>query len=198
MRRRNSASLSGQLRTAQELERKSLSRELHDQVGQMLDGAADGTRRPGTIAWRCPERASARIALAKGTVEQTLGIVRNIAMLLRPSMLDDLGLTPAIAWLVKDLSRSSGIDIHSDVDPSADALPDELRTCVYRVIQEALTNVCRHSGAHNVAVRLTTSKGEVVGQVTDDGRGFDVAARRSGLGLLGMEERVNALGGSLR
>ena len=82
---------------------------------------------------------SSRIARAKGTVEQTLRIVRNIAMLLRPSMLDDLGLTPALAWLVKEMSRSSGIDIRADIDPALDSRPDAHRTRLYRVIQEALT-----------------------------------------------------------
>ena len=81
-------------------------------------------------------------------------MVRNIAMLLRPSMLDDLGLTPALAWLVKEISRSSGMEIEADVDPALDLLPDTHRTCLYRVVQEALTNVSKHAGAHKVEVSL--------------------------------------------
>jgi signal transduction histidine kinase len=95
---------------------------------------------------------SSRIAHAKSIVEQTLGMIRNIAMLLRPSMLDDLGLTPAVAWLVKDVSRSSGMEIEADVDPMLDLLPDAHRTCLYRVVQEALTNVCKHAGAHKTFI----------------------------------------------
>ena len=93
--------LSGQLRTTQEQERKYLSRELHDQVGQMLTGVRMELASIARIHADSESEVSARIARAKGTVEQTLRIVRNIAMLLRPSMLDDLGLTPALIWLLK-------------------------------------------------------------------------------------------------
>ncbi len=189
--------LSGQLRTAQERERKSLSRELHDQVGQLLTGVRMELTGMARLHGDAESELSLRIARAKTTVEQTLRIVRNIAMLLRPSMLDDLGLTPALAWLVKDMSRASGIDIQSEVDPSADMLPEELRTCAYRVIQEALTNVCRHSGARHAAVTLTSREGCVVGRIADDGGGFDTRQKRSGIGLLGMEERVKALNGNV-
>ena len=189
--------LSVQLRTAQEQERKSLSRELHDQVGQLLTGVRMELTGMARLHGDAESELSLHIARAKTTVEQTLRIVRNIAMLLRPSMLDDLGLTPALAWLVKDMSRASGIDIQSEVDPSADMLPEELRTCAYRVMQEALTNVCRHSGARHSAVTLVSSQGWVVGRITDDGKGFDTREKRGGLGLLGMEERVRALAGSV-
>jgi signal transduction histidine kinase len=120
-------------------------------------------------------------------------------MLLRPSMLDDLGLTPALAWLLKEVSRSSGIEIESEVDPGVDSLPDAQRTCLYRVVQETLTNAARHSAAHKVWVSLKCDGGVVMGSIADDGRGFDPAAlRRKSLGLLGMEERVRELGGTFR
>lgn len=102
--------LSGQLRTTQEQERKYLSRELHDQVGQMLTGVRMELASIARIHGDSESEVSARIARAKGTVEQTLRIVRNIAMLLRPSMLDDLGLAPALAWLFKEVARSSGFE----------------------------------------------------------------------------------------
>ncbi len=142
---------------------------------------------------------SSRIASAKGLVEQTLRIVRNIAMLLRPSMLDDLGLTPALAWLLKEVGRSSGFETRADIDPSVDKLPDVHRTCVYRVVQEALTNVVRHSGARRIDVTLKSVGGWVIGTVSDDGRGFDKSSQKmKGLGLLGMEERVREIGGTIR
>src|SRR5262249_9071988 len=122
--------LSGQIRTAQEQERKYLSRELHDQVGQMLTGLRMELAGIARIHGDSESEVSSRIARAKGTVEQTLRIVRNIAMLLRPSMLDDFGLVPALAWLSKEVARSSGIEIHSNIDPAADRLPDALRTCI--------------------------------------------------------------------
>lgn len=191
--------LSGQIRTAQEQERKYLSRELHDQVGQMLTGLQMELSSLNRNQGLTDAELSLRIERAKGTAEQTLRIVRNIAMLLRPSMLDDLGLTPALAWLVKELSRSGGIEISSHVDPSVASLPDAHRTCIYRVVQEALTNATRHAGPKRVDATVETIGEWVVGAIVDDGRGFDVkAARPNSLGLLGMEERIRELGGSLR
>jgi signal transduction histidine kinase len=190
--------LSGQIRTTQEEERKYLSRELHDQVGQMLTGLRMELASMAKIHADSESELASRIARAKGTVEQTLQIVRNIAMLLRPSMLDDLGLTPALNWLVREVSRSSGIEIEADIDPAGDSLPDVHGTCLYRVVQEALTNVSRHSGAHHVKLILKTGNGAVLATITDDGRGFEVPAmKRRGLGLLGMEERVRELRGTI-
>lgn len=190
--------LTGQIRTAQEEERKFLSRELHDQVGQMLTGLRMELAGMARTNGDAEGELASRIARAKSTAEQTLRIVRNIAMLLRPSMLDDLGLTPALAWLVKEVSRSSGMEIRSDIDPAVDSLPDIHRTCAYRIVQEALTNASRHSGARNVQVRLNSSRAWLIGTIADDGGGFDKGvAKRRGLGLIGMEERVRELGGSI-
>jgi len=191
--------LSVQIRTTQEQERKYLSRELHDQVGQMLTGLRMELAAISRLQTAADNEVTGRLARAKGTVEQTLGIVRNIAMLLRPSMLDDLGLTPAINWLVKEVALSSGMNIHAEVNSRVDELPDAHRTCLYRVVQEALTNAIRHSGARVVDVRVDYLEGWVQAIITDDGKGFESGAeKRKGLGLLGMEERVRELGGNLR
>ncbi len=191
-------SLSGQLRTAQEQERKFLSRELHDQVGQMLTGLRMELTAVSRHNTHVDREMLVSLDRAKATVEQTLGIVRNIAMLLRPSMLDDLGLTPALTWLVKEVSRSSGMEIHREIDERVDHLPDAHRTCLYRVVQEALTNAARHSGARKVTLKVSASDKWVQALVQDDGRGFEVAAQKTrGLGLVGMEERVKELGGHL-
>ena len=191
--------LSAQVRTAQEQERKYLSRELHDQVGQMLTGLR---MELSSMARACGDSGNefpSRIAHAMSIVEQTLRVVRDIAMLLRPSMLDDLGLTPALAWLIREISRSSGMEIEAALDPVLDHLPDTHRTCLYRVVQEALTNISKHSGAHRVEVSLNATGGWVIGTIADDGCRFDTGAvRRDGLGLIGMEERVRELGGHLR
>jgi signal transduction histidine kinase len=190
--------LSGQIRTAQEQERKYLSRELHDQVGQMLTGLRMELGSIARVLGNSESEVSSRIARAKGTVEQTLRVVRDIAMLLRPSMLDDLGLIPALAWLFKEVSRPSGIEIHSSIDPVVDKLPDAHRTCVYRIVQEALTNASRHSGARNIDISIRREEDQVTGAVVDDGRGFDRGdQKRGGLGFLGMEERVREAGGSI-
>jgi signal transduction histidine kinase len=190
--------LTGQIRTAQEQERKFLSRELHDQVGQMLTGLRMELAGIGRAPNQPHGELASAVERAKGTVEQALRVVRNIAMLLRPSMLDDLGLAPALEWLVKELSRSSGVEIHSDIDPAVDSLPDAHRTCLYRVVQEALTNATRHSGASRIEVCVWRGGGRVHGTVTDDGRGLRRdAVSASGLGLIGMEERAIELGGEL-
>lgn len=191
--------LSTQVRTAQERERKYLARELHDQVGQMLTGLRMELSSIALTHGDAESELSSRIKHANSIVEQTLRVVRNIAMLLRPSMLDDLGLNPALAWLIKEMSRSSGIEIEVNVDPPLDRLPDAHRTCLYRVVQEALTNVSKHAGAHKVEVSLKATGEWVVGTIADDGCGFNAGAiRRDGLGLVGMEERIRELGGHFR
>jgi signal transduction histidine kinase len=188
--------LSGQIRMAQEQERRYLSRELHDQAGQMLTGLRMELASISHSAGE--EEFNARVAHAKGIAEQTLRVVRNIAMMLRPSMLDDLGLASAIGWLVREIKRSGGMEIQSQIDPDLDNLPDAECTCVYRVVQEALTNAARHSGARLIEITLGIGNGEITGSIADDGQGFDAAAmKRTGLGLVGMEERVRELGGSL-
>ena len=190
--------LSGQVREAQEQERKYLSRELHDQVGQMLTGLRMELSSLDRLHGDSGGQLSAGIAHAKGIVEQTLRIVRNIATLLRPSVLDDLGLTPALTGLINDISRTSGMEIEAAIDAELDSLPDAHRTCLYRVVQEALTNISRHAGARAVSVSLGSSEGWVTGTISDDGHGFDTGAKRDGLGLVGMQERVRELGGQLQ
>jgi signal transduction histidine kinase len=189
--------LSGQIRMAQEQERRYLSRELHDQAGQMLTGLR---MELASISHAAGEAEfSAQVAHAKGIVEQTLRVIRNIAMLLRPSMLDDLGLTAALRGLVRDVERSSEMEIQVAIDPALDSLPDSHCTCVYRVVQEALTNAVRHSRGKQIDISLTAaSGGGVAGKISDDGQGFDLSAKRKGLGLVGLEERVRELGGTVR
>jgi signal transduction histidine kinase len=191
--------LSGQVRTAQEQERRLLSRELHDEVGQMLTGLRMELSGIARLNKSTSSEVAVRIGHAKGIVEKTLQVVRNIAMLLRPSMLDDLGLTPALTWLVKETARASGIQMEADIDSKLDSLPDSYRTCLFRVVQEALTNVAKHSFAAKATVSLRkTAAGWVTGIITDDGKGFDPSAmQREGIGLLGMRERVRELGGEL-
>jgi signal transduction histidine kinase len=136
-----------------------------------------------------------RIDRAKASVEQILGTVRNIAMLLRPSMLDDLGLTPALRWHAKEFSRLCGMQIQCDLDESADRIPEPQRTCLYRVVQEALTNCGRHSHAKHIEVKVTCTPSGAVAVVSDDGVGFSVETSNTGLGVLGIRERVRELRG---
>jgi signal transduction histidine kinase len=192
--------LSARLVEAQENERRTISRELHDQVGQTLNAVLVDT---ANLARRIPEDD----AVSRGYLDNirsyadaSVNSIRDIALLLRPSMLDDLGLIPALEWQAREVSRRTGIDIRVSSEALNDSLPDAVRTCVYRLTQEALQNVARHSRATHarVAVKQEVKQdgAAITLTVEDDGTGFN-PARTRGLGLLGMEERVRQLGGRL-
>jgi len=125
-------------------------------------------------------------------------VIRDLAMGLRPSMLDDIGLEAALQWQGREFSRHTGVTARVEVDGILDDLPEEQRTCLYRVVQEALTNCARHAKANNVIVSVRSMVRGVVLRIHDDGVGFDVKSSRGGLGLLSMQERVEALCGNLR
>ena len=131
----------------------------------------------------------------KSVTERTFQAVRNIALLLRPSMLDDLGLVAALEWQGREVSRRSEIEVEVQSENVSDSLPDEYRICVYRLVQEALSNAVRHSGAKNAEVVVRQSPKSILVRVSDDGHGFN-SQRTRGLGLLGMEERVKRLAGT--
>jgi signal transduction histidine kinase len=124
--------------------------------------------------------------------------VRDLALGLRPSMLDDLGLQPALEWLARDVRHRYGVDAALDASGDLETLPDRYRTCVFRVVQEALTNCVRHSQARSIDVSVTGNDDWLAIAVHDDGIGFDQARRRSGLGLRGIDERVKELGGTMK
>jgi signal transduction histidine kinase len=129
--------------------------------------------------------------------EKTLNTVRDLALLLRPSMLDDFGLVPALNWHAREMAKRTGLNVRVAADEVADDLPDEHKTCIYRVVQEALHNAARHASARNLQVVVRSEGSRVVFSVRDDGSGFDKRFVR-GLGMLGMEERVRRLGGEFR
>lgn len=190
--------LSQQLVQAQEDERKSIARELHDQVGQMLTAVRMELGSLAQLRGASQEQFDARVRDARQIAEQALRAVRDMAMGLRPSMLDDLGLVPAIEWQARDFSRRAGVTVQVQVDGDLEGLPEAHRTCVFRVVQEALTNCARHAEAHNIRISLHGRDGLLSLVVQDDGVGFGTAASRGkGLGLIGMEERVGELGGRL-
>jgi signal transduction histidine kinase len=189
--------LSQQLVATQEEERRKLSRELHDHVGQMLTalrlelGRIERLRGPGGGA------IAGAVAESRVLVDQIVRTVRDLALGLRPSMLDDLGLQPALEWHVRDFTRRSGIAVDLRVDGTLDGVPDPHGTCIYRLVQEALTNCARHAGATRLDVHVRGSRAAIDVGIRDDGRGFDPSAPRGGVGLRGLEERVKELGGSL-
>lgn len=187
--------LSQKLVQAQEAERKRLSLELHDQVGQMLTALRMEIANLGRIKQRDPDLFAAHLRQAKEMAEATMKTVRDLAMGLRPSMLDDLGLGPAIEWAGREFSRVSGIPVDVSVEGALARLTEAQKTSLFRVVQESLTNVARHARAQRVSVRLVESAQRLELVVSDDGRGMEPGRNRRGLGLLGMEERVRELGG---
>ena len=186
--------LSARLVSAQEEERRAISRELHDEVGQSLSALLMET---GNAAARVPlDAAEVRRHMdsIRKLAEASVNVIRNMTLLLRPSMLDDFGLVPALEWQAREVSKRTGLRVQVAADEAAGDLPDALKTCIYRVVQEALHNCARHSQARSVKVVVEQEPARIVLSVEDDGRGFD-AGRVRGLGLVGMEERVNHLGG---
>jgi len=129
-------------------------------------------------------------------VEISVAMVRNMALLLRPSMLDDLGLEAAIGWQASQISRATGVRIQIEAAGIPEELPEEHKICVFRVVQEALNNVCKHARATSAEIHLRGQGERLAVTVRDDGRGFRTP-HQSGLGLLGIHERVESLGGTM-
>jgi signal transduction histidine kinase len=182
---------------AQELERRRLARELHDETGQALTsillglGAVESARDD-------EERAEALRSLRELAVG-TLQDVRRLAVELRPKALDDFGLLPALRRLGQTVGEASALDVQVEAHLGAERLPPEAETSVYRIVQEALTNVVKHADARHVSVVVTRKNGVVSVVIEDDGKGFEPerAAEGGGVGLLGMRERVQLLDGTL-
>ena len=187
--------LSQQLVAAQEEERKKLTRELHDHVGQMLTALRIEIGRADRARHGSEPMAGQALAEAKKLLDTILRSVRDLTMGLRPSMLDDFGLQPALEWHVRDFRRRFNVGVDLRLDGDLNALPDQHRTCVYRIVQEALTNCARHAHATHidVVVRYTDDALDLV--VTDNGVGI-ADDRSRGMGLLGIEERARELHGA--
>jgi signal transduction histidine kinase len=190
--RRELRKLSDRLVTAQEEERRNLSRELHDEIGQAMSAMLVELGR--VEAAPDSDTRGERLASVRRMAEASVGMVRNMALLLRPSMLDDLGLVAALRWQAREVTRQSGLNVKMVADEIAEDLPDSHRTCLYRVVQEALNNCVKHSRATQVRVVVHRDRDGLSVTVQDDGIGFE-PSREKGLGLLGMEERVERLGG---
>lgn len=189
--------LSQQLVSSQEQERKVLSRELHDEIGQSLTalrielGKLEHVRQSPEFAEHLEE--------TKKLAEQTLQSARSISMGLRPAMLDELGLGPALQWQAREFSRRFGIGVNLELPSDLRDLPDQHRTYLYRIVQECLTNCARHSHSTQVQVSVAQSEDTIDLRVADDGVGFERRAKnsRTGLGLLGISERVRELDGEI-
>jgi signal transduction histidine kinase len=188
--------LSKRLVDTEERERRAISRELHDEVGQSLSALLldvdnltempidEGVFRPS-------------LQKIKALAENCVNELRNMALLLRPSMLDDLGLLPALEWQAREVSKRTGMLVDTVEENVSDNLPEEHKTCVYRIVQEALNNCSKHAYAKNVRVSVRQERNHLRVSIEDDGKGFD-PSRVRGLGLVGMNERVSQLGGVLK
>jgi signal transduction histidine kinase len=188
--------LSTELVRVQEEERRTIARELHDEVGQVLMAIkvelslaqkrleADG---------RAPEMLSAAQSITDGA----LHTVRDLSHLLHPALLDDLGLNAALDWYLKGFGKRHGLEVELLHDGAGGRLVPEIEAAVYRIVQEAMTNVVKHAGATFALVYLRHDNGTLHVSIEDNGSGFEPSAARRGLGLIGIRERVAHLGGSV-
>ena len=181
---------------AQELERRRLARELHDETGQALTSILLGLREVEEAG--SEQEAREATAHLREQVVQTLHDVRRLAVELRPAALDDFGLVPAVERLVETFSEQTGIPVELEAVIGDARLPATIETALYRTVQEALTNVIKHSRASRVSVLLTKKRDTVAAVIEDDGVGFDPDDTRDGaVGLVGMRERMALLDGRL-
>jgi signal transduction histidine kinase len=189
--------LSGELITAQEAERRSIARELHDEVGQALTAIkmelAVAARSAGP-----PEHTGQALLAARTLTEGALQTVRDMSKLLHPSTLDDIGMSAAIETYIREFQKRYDMPVEFVQTGMERRLPPETESAIYRVVQEALTNVARHASARSCKVSLRHSGAEVQVEVADDGVGFAAQALqedRRGIGLIGMRERILKLKG---
>jgi signal transduction histidine kinase len=181
--------------SAQELERQRLARELHDETGQALTSILLGLKSVEDA--KSASEASAAAGELRDLVVTTLQDVRRLAVELRPKALDDFGLVSALERLVETFQEQTGIEVDLEPRLGEDRLPSDVETTLYRITQEALTNVVKHAQAKRVSIVLTRRDGSVSAVIEDDGRGFTAGSDEDGLGLLGMRERIALVGGRL-
>ena len=186
---------------AQEEERKRISRELHDVIAQRLVGINVHLEVLSQRNPKIPESLRKQISKTQMLVEKSVEIIHEFARQLRPSMLDDLGLVPALQMYMTEFMADSGIRVSLDACASIDQMSGGVRTALYRTVQEALTNVARHSKASHAAILIESRGNHIHMTVTDDGHGFHVvdktrSRKKSRLGLVGMRERIEMIGGT--
>lgn len=182
---------------AQELERRRLARELHDETGQALTSILLGLKSLEDAV--SSDEARGSVASLRELVVATLQDVRRLAVELRPKVLDDFGLVPALERLTESFGEQTEIDVRFETALGGERLPADVETALYRIVQEALTNVVKHAHARSVSIVLARKPDTVALVIEDDGRGFDPATtREGGFGLEGMRERVGLLDGKLQ
>ena len=180
---------------AQELERRRLARELHDQTGQELTSVLLGLK--GVEEAKTDAERVEALATVRAQVVETLHDVRRLAVELRPKALDDFGLVAALERLRDTFAEQTGMRVELEASVG-DRLPSDVETALYRIVQEALTNIVKHAQASSVSLVVTRSERAITAVIEDDGSGFAANGGGEGLGLLGMAERLALLGGTLK
>jgi PAS domain S-box-containing protein len=197
--------LSGRLLRLQDEERRRIARELHETTAQGLAGLAINLNMVKDSAPRLSPRASACLSESLELAEQCSREIRTLCYLLHPPLVDEAGLAPALRWYTAGFAQRSGIEVHAEVSPDFGRLPSDLELTLYRIVQEALTNIHLHSGSKTARICLERRPKEIVLTVADEGHGFPSAALGMagpestdiGVGIPGMQERVRQLGGRL-
>lgn len=197
--------LSGHLMQAQDQERRRIARELHDNSGQTLAAIAVNLSRIENLVPDAPVKVRNLVADTAAMAEQTSREIRTISYLLHPPLLEEAGLTAAIGWLANGFTQRSGIKTEVDMPAEFERLPSDIEVTLFRIVQETLTNVARHSGSKTAFIKITRQPGEIVLQVRDEGTGIppeklekvhgNVSAL--GVGVAGVWERVRQFGGAL-
>lgn len=181
---------------AQEAERRRVARELHDGVNQAIASVKFRIQTAEDQLARSDERWRETLGKSKQMLDAVLEQVRRLSRNLRPGELDDFGLVPAVRSLCEDFQARTGLELELDCKGFEQRLPPELEVTLYRVLQEALMNVERHSQASRVTISLLRKDGRVQLEIADDGRGLDTASTQFGLGLLHINERTSLLNGT--
>ena len=197
--------LSGHLMQAQDQERRRIARELHDNSGQTLAAIAVNLSRIENLVPDAPPKVKNLVADTAAMAEQTSREIRTVSYLMHPPLLDEAGLLAAINWLANGFSQRSGIRTEVDAPAQFDRLPADIEVTVFRIVQETLTNVARHSGSKTAFIKLTRQPGEVVLTVRDEGNGIPAEKLEKvhgnvsalGVGVAGVWERVRQFGGEL-
>lgn len=194
-------SLSARLLQTQDEERRRIARELHDSAGQLLVGLDINLVTVTREAEKLSSNASRALSESMGLVKELSAELRNISHLLHPPLLDEAGLPAAIRWYVERFSQRSKISVGIHLASNLGRLPREIETTIFRIIQESLTNVHRHSGSTTAEVHLTRERGRITVKICDNGKGLESRDYRfsgsvtPGVGIQGMRERVRQLGG---
>ena len=192
-----------QIIEAQENERRRISRELHDEIGQALTAIKFNLDMMDKELPQTLLTVRGRLGDAKSLSSQTLTAMRQLSMDLRPTMLDELGLIPTLRWYIQNFSNRLNIDSQFQVIGFEEKLPPQIETAFYRIVQEALNNISKHAGANRVEIFFEHRDSTICASITDNGRGFDLdrvyhpASPGRGFGIIGMQERVSLLGGKM-